>query len=320
LSSASDDSGDSLEDDDWLSGAADSETDDDDWLNDASADDESAGDDDDWLSGASGDDDGDDWLEDLSDDESTSLDDDDDIQAEALSSDDNGASQIPDQLSLEDRAAAGGWYFEDFYLRYRPSGHADRLIVAWVDLLVSKANSNSELSALMMRSVLSKDTPGSCMKCHSVDTVEGDSGVVSKVNWYGDKTEPSHNTFNRFKHSSHFAVINQANDSLDKANGSSDQANGCASCHVIDPESDSGIAYESDANGAFQSDFAELDKTECATCHVPDTELASCTQCHNFHIGDQNLIGVGDGFSSALRGAKTAAVDKSADAAAAPED
>ena len=36
-------------------------------------------------------------------------------------------------LPDEDRMQAGGWFREDFALRYRPTGHADAFIRAWLD-------------------------------------------------------------------------------------------------------------------------------------------------------------------------------------------
>lgn len=304
-------------DDDWLSGAAEDDDEADDWLNAAAEEEPEA--DDDWLSGALDDDDGeeasadDDWLnaatEDASDDDddwlSGSLDDeastldDDDIEIEDLATSvaSEYALPVPEQLALEDRAAVGGWYYENYYLRYRPAGHADQLIVAWIERLVSGAADTaiapSQVLQAVQRNLLGESTPGSCLKCHSVEQT-ADNRVV-KVHWFGAKTKPSTHDFNAFKHQSHFAMVETAGDDF-----SATEAAGCRSCHQINSESDSGIAYEKDAGSQFQSDFFDLKKDQCASCHQAQESLASCTQCHNYHIGERGLTGIEDGFRAAV--------------------
>jgi hypothetical protein len=302
-----DDEGDA--DDDWLSSVADESDDaedaqEDDWLS-AATEDEEVGDDD-WLNSVADDsDDEDDWLSDVSEDSATAFDDD-DIASEdqpSVTTLQTGLD-VPESLSAEDRAAIGGWYYENYYLRYRPSGHADRLIVAWVerlnDSMQRDAGVNVELSLAMQRTLLGESTPGSCLKCHSVDSPQTSPTGIAKVHWFGNKTKPAVHDFNAFKHQSHFAVIDAANNDF-----ASNEGAGCRSCHKINGESDSGVAYQDDANGAFESDFYDLEKEQCATCHEAPKTMASCTQCHNYHIGERGLTGIEDGFRSAM-GAKTA--------------
>jgi hypothetical protein len=131
-----------------------------------------------------------------------------DRRAKALSMDSNRV--LPEVASLEDRVATGGWFVEGYYFYYRPAGHADQLIVVWLDYIVSKLDSASELGKSMLASFTNKDNPGFCFKCHSVGAdPHSESGNVFKVNWRGAETAPNVQSFRRFKHQSHFSVIEQ---------------------------------------------------------------------------------------------------------------
>ena len=79
----------------------------------------------------------------LDDEDDSILDDDEDSildAGDALGDEDETAGEdaevAPAALSAEGEAwaEAGGWYREDFTLRYRPSGHADGFVRAWLDL------------------------------------------------------------------------------------------------------------------------------------------------------------------------------------------
>lgn len=284
-------------DDDWLSNAL-SEQDevsiesDDDWLS-AAADEAVEADDDDWLSSAADEAvevDDDDWLALVNDD---SLDDDVlDVQALDDAVDSSSSSASLNRLALEDRAAGGGWYFEDFYLRYRPSGHADTLIVSWAERLMAKPLASlavyPQLLKGMQRSVVGNETPGLCMKCHSVSDDGNPNGQLARINWFGRKTKASNHDFNAFEHQSHYALMNEA----DQGFASSDVA-GCGACHKINQDSDSGSAYEKGSAIGFQSDFHNLEKGQCASCHKPEEAISSCTTCHNYHIGERNVTALG---------------------------
>ena len=202
-------------------------------------------------------------------------------------------SEISERVSLEDRVAAGGWFVEDFSLYYRPAGHADQLIVAWLDYILTKLDSTSSLGKPMIASFTNKKNPGSCFKCHSVETIDqSESGTALKVNWRGAETAPNVHDFNRFKHQSHFAVVEQS----DK-NNSMPGDSGCLSCHKSNDAADSMDSYEQMDAGVFESEFMDLDKAICSDCHQADAGLAACTQCHNYHIGERGLIQLSDSFS-----------------------
>ncbi len=237
-------------------------------------------DEDEWLNGS--DDNSilndDDWL----DDSVSELTLDDDIEVDELS------HQLSEVLALEDRASAGGWYFEDYILRYRPGGHADPLIVAWLNYLTGQPDNKANSSMLM--GFTSKDYPGACLKCHSVE--QGHSGKNSsdntdqttKINWLGSRYMPGAHGFNRFTHQSHHSVISK--------DENVDSSGGCKSCHQADLESDSSESYKGTDPFVFNSDFIDLDERICAQCHTKTTELQSCTLCHNYHIDETEVMNI----------------------------
>jgi hypothetical protein len=302
-------------DDDWLASVASDGGDDEDWLDEAAGDSSADEEGDDWLSEAA--DEGEEFsLDDVADEgeefslddaadegDEFSLDDDDafdedgsaelsqDSSAQALAIDNN--QELTEPVSLEDRVAAGGWFVEDYYLYYRPAGHADRLIVAWLDYIISKLDSTSELGKPMLASFTNKKNPGSCFKCHSIETVaQAESGNALKVNWRGAETAPNVHDFNRFKHQSHFAVVEQSGKNISIFGDS-----GCISCHKFNVNADSTESYKQMDASVFESEFTDLDKAICSDCHQADAGLAACTQCHNYHIGERGLIKFSDSFS-----------------------
>lgn len=279
-------------DDDWLAESAGDDGAEDDWLSGA-ADNDAGDSDDDWLSGALDEGDGDsedDWLNDVAQDSSSALDDEQE-EVEAVAT-----SEVVEALSLEDRAAAGGWYYDAHALRYRPSGHADSLIVAWIERLSSAPISEPKQQAMlvsMQQSLLGDGTPGSCLKCHSADPQPNNQ--LMNINWFARKTAPSMHDFNAFTHQSHFSVVDLAENDF-----AATEDAGCRSCHRIDTEADSGAAYE-DVTATYQSDFQDLNKSQCATCHADEPAMSSCVQCHNYHIGERTLTGIEHGFKQLLQ-------------------
>ena len=279
-------------DDDWLSSAAaldnasgqdEQVLDDDDWLNEALvADDaEALFDDDAEESGEEG------WLSDAAGNSEVSDD-------EWLNEDEWGQDSEPEQENplaesrpLEDRAAAGGWYLENFYLRYRPPGHADPLTVGWVDFLLDKPVRSPAVVSRMLAEFTSQTYPGSCFTCHSIENQTQQNMSALRVNWWGKKSEPGVYHFNRFSHRTHFKLAEQGNQ---QAAGSM-QA-GCQSCHRLNGDSDSAGTYQQNNVEIFDSDFFNLGKESCVDCHTERAALQSCSLCHNYHIGERGLTGL----------------------------
>ena len=180
----------------------------------------------------------------------------------------------PVSLELDDaeaRAAEGGWYRRDenYALYYRPGGHADPFLTAWLE---ATANDVSPSAQAIFTQLAADRAPGVCMKCHSVDG----TGSSAVVNWVPARPEPGQRQFTTFKHAAHFSLMG-------------DQ--GCSTCHVLDSRADYAGAFGSNRNPAiFHSNFAPLAKNTCTACHQPTIAGDSCQQCHNYHTGDLKML------------------------------
>jgi hypothetical protein len=167
----------------------------------------------------------------------------------------------------EARVAEGGWYRRDenYTIYYRPGGHADAFLAAWLD--TSSHNDGPAAQAIFAQLAAPK-APGLCMKCHTVDG----AGSSAVVNWQTARPEPHQRPFTTFKHAPHFSLMG---------------VQGCMTCHVMDPKADYAKAFGANRDPAvFHSSFAPLTKESCVTCHQPALAGSSCLQCHNYHTGE----------------------------------
>ena len=191
--------------------------------------------------------------------------------------------RVESNVSPEEWMRAGGWYRGEFALRYRPTGHADPFMRAWIDVAVATPGTDDGGSLL---SVLSgPQAPGTCLRCHSIDrtqdaTASGDGGRtgVGTVNWSPMGYDPDIRDFVRFAHAPHFSLIAESG--------------GCQTCHaVIRPDGSQGVAafQEQYRGGDPTSDvvagFSQPTLATCSTCHAPGRAGDSCTQCHAYHVG-----------------------------------
>ncbi len=188
----------------------------------------------------------------------------DEINLDALSLDEEEPETTADDedtnepASLDKRMQVGGWYLDDMSLRYRPVGHADALLKAWLDHAQAPA---------VRQHMLDPGSPGRCIKCHSVD--ESAQGLV--VNWQVRRPNRHLHEFTKFSHQAHFSLMGEE---------------GCTGCHQLDPEADYAAAFSGTDPAQFASNFHSLDKGTCAECHGSTQAGDRCTSCHNYHIGE----------------------------------
>jgi nitrate/TMAO reductase-like tetraheme cytochrome c subunit len=171
----------------------------------------------------------------------------------------------------EARVAEGGWYRRDqnHTLYYRPGGHADPFLTAWID---DTANDATPAAQAIFNQLAAESAPGVCMKCHTVDRIDG----RQVVNWATAHPQPDRRPFTTFKHTAHFSLMG-------------DQ--GCATCHVLDATADHARGFGLNRDPAvFQSNFVPMNKDTCATCHQSTKAGDSCQQCHNYHTGDTKTL------------------------------
>lgn len=164
--------------------------------------------------------------------------------------------------------AMGGWYRSDdtYTLYYRPVGHADAFMKAWIDAL---GRPSSDGMPFKPRELIDNKAPGLCAKCHSVDQTPNG---LDRMNWHAAQFNPRNHEATKFSHTAHFSLLNER---------------GCQTCHVIDPQADYLSSYDeaNAAKGIHHSNFQALSKETCASCHQNKIAGNSCQLCHNYHQG-----------------------------------
>ncbi len=184
------------------------------------------------------------------------------------------ASPTPEPVPAEEWVAAGGWYRpqESFTLFYRPIGHADPFLTAW---LTAAARLQSATTTTETHNAFEKladpQTPGLCMKCHTVDVSDG----VTTVNWLPAQPNTKSRPFTTFSHITHLSLVGDA---------------GCQTCHALNPKSQYAKFFSPHSETAaapgdmkFQSNFSAVSKMLCAKCHQPRIAGDACIQCHRYH-------------------------------------
>jgi tetratricopeptide (TPR) repeat protein len=166
-------------------------------------------------------------------------------------------------------AQAGGWYREDFAIRYRPTGHADQFLQAWLDFAGRAYGSNQrDRLTPVFDELASTIAVGRCTKCHSVDTEAG----AKIVNWHPFDPNAINNRFTNYSHKPHIELIGTKT---------------CAKCHEL-RQTESGFlkTYEGGDPVNYTPNFKYFDKALCAACHSQQSEWETCTLCHGYHVPD----------------------------------
>ena len=170
----------------------------------------------------------------------------------------------------EKQVMIGGWYRQDadFVLLYRPTGHADPFVCAWLDFTARASGTrHGRSAAAIFAHVSNPKAPGLCMKCHSVDA---QAGQRKRIHWLTARPVPHERKVTRFAHAVHFSLLD------DK---------GCLTCHTLDPEAEVIEAFEDTDPLTFASNFQAMQKTVCTTCHTSERAGDTCLTCHNYHVG-----------------------------------
>ena len=177
------------------------------------------------------------------------------------------AAAMPD-VDSEAWTGAGGWYRRDHTLFYRPIGHADPFLRAWIDLAANVGPAPGAGPALTVFGALTgRKAPGACGKCHSVDVTP--DGAVA-VNWTPKRRSPDVHRFTEYRHAPHFSLLDER---------------GCATCHRLDADADPIASFSGLDPLSFAAGFRPMDKAVCESCHVPALAGDACTDCHNYHVG-----------------------------------
>ena len=174
---------------------------------------------------------------------------------------------IQSDIDPESWAEYGGWYRQDYAIFYRPVGHKDKFIFSWLFLTGHQAPKGDRSPAAAVFDYLtSKDAQGSCTKCHSVDDNRGKGRLV---NFSPSKIETKQGRFTRFIHEPHFGVL---------------ENRGCLACHSLEKNRPYLQSYEQGDPRRFVSNFGEVKKELCQTCHTSSMVRQDCLLCHKYHV------------------------------------
>jgi len=150
-----------------------------------------------------------------------------------------------------DKMPQGGWYLEEFTLRYRPSGHNDLFVKQWLESTLPASQPTFAMTEIH-RQLSEKDAPGHCAKCHALDT-NSDSSIA----WTSQPGDSAASSFTRFSHTPHLPLEKK-----------------CASCHL--PNS--------------TTDFKAIEKQQCSSCHTQSLAGSDCLLCHNYHVNESPAL------------------------------
>ncbi len=182
----------------------------------------------------------------------------------------------PEMKSPAEWVAAGGWFRppESFTLYYRPTGHADTFLYAWLNTAAKLADKTAPPAAhVLFRQLADPQAVGLCLKCHSVNTSTG----LTQVNWLPAEAQPHQKSFTTFRHATHLSLFGNT---------------ACQTCHTINPQAEPAKFFRGETGALaerdptqFQSNFLPLSKTRCVECHQPKIAGDSCLLCHRYHAG-----------------------------------
>ncbi len=183
------------------------------------------------------------------------------------------APELVVAVDAESWADTGGWYRQDYGILYRPTGHKDLFIRAWLDFSGSVfGKTNSKAAPEVFELLTHKDAQGQCNKCHSVDgtkSVDAQKSEVRYVNWAPSMPEDKKGRFTTFAHEPHFGILG---------------TDGCLSCHTVKEGSKPREKYKGLDPSVFDSNFNQVKKEQCDTCHKPNAVRDDCQLCHKYHV------------------------------------
>jgi hypothetical protein len=176
---------------------------------------------------------------------------------------------VASDVDPENWAEYGGWYRQDYTIFYRPTGHKDRFIYAWLLLTGPQApKGDKSPAAEIFDTLASKDAQGSCTKCHSVDDIPGKGRFV---NFAPPSVESKQGRFTNFIHEPHFATVG---------------TRGCLTCHDLEKNRPYLKSYERGNPQNFASNFGAVKKDSCQSCHNSNAARQDCLTCHKYHVND----------------------------------
>ncbi len=185
-------------------------------------------------------------------------------------------AESTDKVVKVDRDAAkklvsgGGWFRDEVTLaiRYQPSGHDDRWMTAWIDVLAEASGGPHGVAAeSLLKQIMKPTAAGLCGSCHSLERTKDDRLVV---NWFSKQAANPSTEFTKFSHRPHLVQA---------------ELTDCKACHQINAEANVIASYTEDSPMEFEEGFQPIAKQHCAECHTARAAGDSCLQCHRYHVG-----------------------------------
>jgi hypothetical protein len=188
---------------------------------------------------------------------------------------------IKSDVDPESWAEYGGWYQQDHAIFYRPTGHKDKFIYSWLFLTGPQAPKGDTSPATAVFDVLTgKDAQGSCTKCHSVDDIQGKGRLV---NFTPPSVESKRGRFTNFIHEPHFGLLENRVGLLESRVDILENR-GCLTCHNLEKGRPYLKNFEQGNPQNFVSNFGDVKKDLCQTCHTTSMARQDCLLCHKYHV------------------------------------
>lgn len=198
-----------------------------------------------------------------------------------------GAAWAGGRSATQGKPDAPGWALGENSegnpsLFYRPAGHADPVLKAWIETLRSglqdKDAGKRALTKEAMNELLDSQTgPGACGKCHSAALRAPPSAEHPGAKW--SYTGSDMRPLTRYKHTPHLGLM--------------DPDAGCTNCHQMNKTSKYAKYFTSkaSANASYESNFSGIRKETCVECHSEGRVNAACQVCHSYHLPHKFNLG-----------------------------
>ncbi len=205
-----------------------------------------------------------------------------------------------------DQLSYGGWMIDRQRMAvvYVPKGHADPWLSRWIELekiktpklesvtasgfmgqqckschlledflrestkrsMHAESKSNGKNWQVAFQQVNASKTVGEHLRSENMrDLFESLQGSQC---WRSERRAANASPITKFDHTPHLSLPS---------------INDCRSCHLL-TGSDSIIGTERDKGHA--NEFMLMQKAQCSSCHTANAAGESCTQCHNYHVGN----------------------------------
>ncbi len=183
------------------------------------------------------------------------------------------------KLRGADHVSQGGWYLDQTLLavRYMPRGHADRTLAAWAEFADLVESHSEQQSGRLNR--LAGEVPGACTECHLIGKETRYTPRWS--NWKSVRRPEKLSLFTKFDHTPHLTLPT---------------LNDCQYCHSFSRENKSTLRQLLDSQPTrgevcthLEHEFQPMQRSQCVACHRPGGANDGCTQCHNYHVGNDGF-------------------------------